>query len=221
MYEPITVEIDRGYSEGNYRSYSINFIGRVVRIVEDSHTMMRLYEWADLGRLLYLVHVEEHKAGRFPAAPSIRSSTPTPPVAPRARDTPERRFLELIQNSPLGSFWDFPGIRPNEVGAAPELGSDFGWPPSAPIIKDRDLLPLLLITQLHIYTAPQHLVSTPTPRCRAIGRFWPYRTGECRILQANFGESPFLGRTVNKGRRIGFGDVWGGFEGDREHRWAQ
>ena len=30
----------------------------------------------------------------------------------------------------------------------------------------------------------------------------------------------FLGRAVNKGRHIGFGDVWGGFEGDREHRWA-
>jgi hypothetical protein len=66
MYEPITVEIDRGYSEGNYRSYSIEFIGRLVRIVEDSHTTMRLYEWADLGRLLYLVHVKEHKAGRLP-----------------------------------------------------------------------------------------------------------------------------------------------------------
>ena len=30
-----------------------------------------------------------------------------------------------------------------------------------------------------------------------------------------------LGRTVNKGRRIGFGEVWGGFEGDREHHWAR
>ena len=66
MYEPITVEIDRGYSEGNYRSYSINFIGRLVRIVEDSHTMMRLYEWADRGRLVYLVHVEEDKPGLPP-----------------------------------------------------------------------------------------------------------------------------------------------------------
>jgi len=27
---------------------------------------MRLYEWADLGRLLYLLHVEEHKPGRPP-----------------------------------------------------------------------------------------------------------------------------------------------------------
>jgi hypothetical protein len=30
-----------------------------------------------------------------------------------------------------------------------------------------------------------------------------------------------LGSRVNKGRRIGFGDVWGGFEGDREHHRAR
>ena len=63
MYEPIAVEIDRGCGGGNYRSYSINFIGRLVRIVEDGHTTMRLYEWAVLGRLVYLVHVEEHNPG--------------------------------------------------------------------------------------------------------------------------------------------------------------
>ena len=66
MYEPITVEIDRGYSDGDYRSHSINFIGRLIRIVEDGHTTMRLYEWADRGRLVYLVHVEEDKSGRPP-----------------------------------------------------------------------------------------------------------------------------------------------------------
>jgi hypothetical protein len=64
VYEPITVEIDRGYGEGNYRSYSLYFVGRLIRIVEAGHTTMRLYEWADLGRLLYLVHVEEDKPGR-------------------------------------------------------------------------------------------------------------------------------------------------------------
>ena len=63
MYEPITVEIDRGYGGGNHGSYGINFIGRLVRIIEDGHTTMRLYEWADLGRLVYLVHVEEHRLG--------------------------------------------------------------------------------------------------------------------------------------------------------------
>ena len=66
MYEPITVEIDRAYGEGNYRSYTSFFIGRLIRIVEAGHTTMRLYEWADLGRLLYLVHVEEDKPGRPP-----------------------------------------------------------------------------------------------------------------------------------------------------------
>jgi len=66
MYEPITVEVDRAYGEGNYRSYSIHFIGRLIRIVEAGHTKMRLYEWADRGRLIYLVHVEENKPGRPP-----------------------------------------------------------------------------------------------------------------------------------------------------------
>jgi hypothetical protein len=66
VYEPITVEIDRGYGEGDYRSYSLYFVGRLIQIVEAGHTTMRLYEWADLGRLLYLVHVEEDRAGRPP-----------------------------------------------------------------------------------------------------------------------------------------------------------
>ena len=66
MYEQISVEIDRGYGEGDYRSYSIDFIGRLIRIVEAGHTTMRLYEWADRGRLIYLVHVEEDKPGMPP-----------------------------------------------------------------------------------------------------------------------------------------------------------
>jgi hypothetical protein len=66
VYEQITVEIDRGYGEGNYRSYSIDFIGRLIQIVEADHTTMRLYEWVDQGQLLYLVHVEEDKPGRPP-----------------------------------------------------------------------------------------------------------------------------------------------------------
>jgi hypothetical protein len=44
VYEPITVEIDRACGDGNYLSYSINFIGRLVRIVEDGNTTMMLYE---------------------------------------------------------------------------------------------------------------------------------------------------------------------------------
>ena len=64
MYEPITVEIDRAHSEGNYNSYTIYFIGRLIQVVEAGHITMSLYEWADLGRLLYLVHVEEDKPGK-------------------------------------------------------------------------------------------------------------------------------------------------------------
>ena len=66
MYEPITVEVDRAQGEGNYRSYSLYFVGRLIRMVEAGHTTIRLYEWADRGRLLYLVHVEEVKVGRSP-----------------------------------------------------------------------------------------------------------------------------------------------------------
>ena len=66
MYEPITVEIGRANGEGKYRSYTINFIGRLIQIVEAGHTTMRLYEWADRGCLLYLVHIEEDKPGRPP-----------------------------------------------------------------------------------------------------------------------------------------------------------
>jgi hypothetical protein len=66
VYEPITLEIDRAHGEGNNRSYTIFFIGRLIRIVEAGRTAMSLYEWAELGRLLYLVHVEEDKPGRPP-----------------------------------------------------------------------------------------------------------------------------------------------------------
>jgi hypothetical protein len=66
VYEPITVEVDRAYSEGDYISYSLYFVGRLIRMVEAGHITMRLYEWADLGRLLYLVHVEEHRPGKPP-----------------------------------------------------------------------------------------------------------------------------------------------------------
>ena len=66
MYEPTTLQIDRANGEGTYHSYTIYFVGRLIQIVESGHTKMRLYEWADLGRLLYLVHVEEDKPGRPP-----------------------------------------------------------------------------------------------------------------------------------------------------------
>jgi hypothetical protein len=66
VYEPITLEVDRAHGEGDYRSYTIYFVGRLIQIVEAGHTTMRLYEWSDLGRLLYLVQVEEDKPGRPP-----------------------------------------------------------------------------------------------------------------------------------------------------------
>ena len=111
MYEPITVEIDRGCGEGNYRSYTIYFVGRLVRIVEAGHTTMRLYEWADMGRLLYLVHVEEDKPGRpprrtlYPFINTHHSAGGTP-----RKGTPQRKYLGLTRNSPPGDFWVLPGI---------------------------------------------------------------------------------------------------------------
>jgi hypothetical protein len=125
VYEPITVQIDRAHGQGKYRSYSIFFIGRLIRIVEAGHTKMRLYEWADLGRLVHLVHVEEDKPGGLPEAPSTRSSTRTPLVPPPGRDTPQRRYLELARNSQPRTFWGLPGTGANEVGGTPQRGSDF------------------------------------------------------------------------------------------------
>jgi hypothetical protein len=110
VYEPITVEIDRGWSEGNYRSYSINFIGRLIRIVEAGHTKMRLYEWADRGRLLYLVYVEEDRSGRPPRRtlyPFI--NTHSAGAAPRKGYTAEevsRAYPEFAAGRFLGPTWN-------------------------------------------------------------------------------------------------------------------
>ena len=79
MYEPITVEVDRAYGEGKYHSYTIFFIGRLIQIVEAGHTAMRLYGWADLGRLLYLDQSRRTKLGGLPCYLYPFSSTPTPP----------------------------------------------------------------------------------------------------------------------------------------------
>ena len=105
------MEVDRAYGEGNYRSYSINFIGRLIRIVEAGHTKMRLYEWADRGRLLYLVHVEEVKVGRSPRRTlypfiNTHSGSATPRKGYTAEEVsrayPEfaaEKFLGLTRNS--------------------------------------------------------------------------------------------------------------------------
>ena len=66
MYEPITVEVDRVCGSGAYRPHRINFTGRLVKTIKDDHTSMRLYEWANRGRLVYLVHIEEDRPGRSP-----------------------------------------------------------------------------------------------------------------------------------------------------------
>jgi len=66
MYEPITVEVDRSYGGGAYRSHTINFTGRLVQLIEKDYTTIRLYEWADRGYIVYLVHVEQAKPGQRP-----------------------------------------------------------------------------------------------------------------------------------------------------------
>ena len=105
MYEPITVEIDRGYGEGAYRSYSINFIGRLVRICEAGRNTMRLYEWADRGHLVYLVHVEEDKPGRPPRRTlypfiNTHSSGTTPSKGYTAREV-SRAYPEFAEERSL------------------------------------------------------------------------------------------------------------------------
>ena len=60
------MEVDRGYGDGTYRLHSINFTGRLVQLIEEGYTTMRLYEWVDRGYVVYLVHVEEDKSGRLP-----------------------------------------------------------------------------------------------------------------------------------------------------------
>jgi hypothetical protein len=102
VYEPITLEVDRANGEGNYRSYSLYFVGRLLQIVEAGHTTMMLYEWADLGRLLYLVHVEENKPGR-----------------------PPRRTLYPFINTHSGSATPRKGYTAEEVSRAyPEFGAE-------------------------------------------------------------------------------------------------
>jgi hypothetical protein len=66
VYEPITVEIDRSYGDGNCHLHSINFTGRLVQLIEEGYTTRRLYEWVDQGYVVYLVHLEEAKPEQRP-----------------------------------------------------------------------------------------------------------------------------------------------------------
>jgi len=112
MYEPTTVEVDRSYGDGTYRSHSINFTGRLVRTIEEGCTTMRLYEWVDRGRLVYLVHVEEDNPGR-----------------------PPRRTLYPFVNTHLARATPTKGYTAEDVSRAyPEFanGKSFGLPRSSP-----------------------------------------------------------------------------------------
>jgi hypothetical protein len=106
VYEPITVEIDRAHGESNYRSYTINFVGRLIRSVEDGDTTMRLYEWADRGRLVYLVHFEEDKPGGPPRRTlypfiNTRSASATPRKGYTAEEV-SRAYPEFAVEKLLG-----------------------------------------------------------------------------------------------------------------------
>jgi hypothetical protein len=110
VYEPITVEIDKAYGEGTYRSYRINFIGRLVRMVEDGHTIMRLYEWVDRGYVVYLVHIEEDKPGRPPRRTlypfiNTHSAGTTPRKGYTAEDV-SRAYPEFGAGRFLGPTWN-------------------------------------------------------------------------------------------------------------------
>jgi hypothetical protein len=110
VYEPTTVQIDRVCGEGNYRSYTIYFVGRLIRIVEAGHTTMRLYEWADLGRLLYLVHVEEDKPGWPPRRTlypfiNTHSGGGTPRKGYTAEEV-SRAYPEFPAEMCLGPTWN-------------------------------------------------------------------------------------------------------------------
>jgi hypothetical protein len=112
MFEPTTVEVDRGYGDGTYRSHSINFTGRLVRTIEEGYTTMRLYEWVDQGRPVYLVHVEEDHPGR-----------------------PPRRTLYPFVNTHLAGATPTKGYTAEDVSRAyPEFanGKSFGRPRSSP-----------------------------------------------------------------------------------------
>jgi hypothetical protein len=124
VYEPIILEIDRAHGEGNYRSYSLYFVGRLIRIVEAGHTKMSLYEWADRrGRLLYLVHVEEDKPGQPPRRTlypfiNTHSGSATPRKGYTAEEV-SRAYPEFA----AGRFLGRPRTRANEVGVTPERGT--------------------------------------------------------------------------------------------------
>jgi hypothetical protein len=105
MYEPVTVEIDRYHGDGTYRSHTIKFTGRLVQLIKKRPTM-RLYEWVDRGRLVYLVHVAEEKPGRLPRHtlyPFINTHS--------ARATPKKGYTAEEVSRAYPEFANVPGVR--------------------------------------------------------------------------------------------------------------
>jgi hypothetical protein len=106
MYEPITVEIDRVHGDGTYRSGNIKFTGRLVQIIQNGYTTMRLYEWVDRGYVVYLVHVQEKKPGRLPR----RTLYPFANTH-SARATPKKGYTAEEVSRAYPEFANVPGIR--------------------------------------------------------------------------------------------------------------
>ena len=106
MYEPITVEIDRNYGAGTYRSQNITFTGRLVKLIKKGPTTMRLYEWVDRGYVSYLVHVEEEKPRRLlrhTLYPFINTHS--------ARVTPKKGYTAEEVSRAYPEFANVPEIR--------------------------------------------------------------------------------------------------------------
>jgi hypothetical protein len=106
MYEPITVEIDRDYGGGTYISHNIEFTGRLVQFLESECTTMRLYEWVDLGYVVYLVHIQEEKPGRLPR----RTLYPFANTH-SARATPQKGYTAEEVSQTYPEFANVPGVR--------------------------------------------------------------------------------------------------------------
>jgi hypothetical protein len=107
MYEPITVEIDTAdYGDSTYRPHNIKFTGRLVQLIENGCTTMRLYESVDRGYVVYLVHVAEEKPGRLPRRtlyPFINTHS--------ARATPKKGYTAEEVSRAYPEFANVPGVR--------------------------------------------------------------------------------------------------------------
>jgi hypothetical protein len=107
MYEPITLEIDTAdYGTGTYRSHNLKFTGRLVQLIENGYTTMRLYEWVDRGYVVYLVHVAEEKPGRLPRRtlyPFVNTYS--------ARATPKKGYTAEEVSQAYPEFANVPGVR--------------------------------------------------------------------------------------------------------------